>query len=80
MTQWRALVALRLFGTRAGYRMVSFVGVLSVGGLALALAATIGITGCASTGGTAATAATADKPLEVAITAGLSSVDIMHGA
>lgn len=38
MTQWRMLTALRLFGTRAGYRLVSFIGVLSVGGLALAVA------------------------------------------
>ncbi len=49
---------------------------LKLSGLALALAATVGITGCASTGGTAASA---DKPLDVAITAGLSSVDVMHG-
>jgi rhodanese-related sulfurtransferase len=46
---------------------------LKLSGLALALAATIGMSGCAST-----TAATADKPLEVAIAAGMPSVDVMH--
>ena len=48
---------------------------LKLSGLALALAATIGMSGCASTGNTAATP---DKPLEVAIAAGLPSVDVMH--
>jgi len=48
---------------------------LKFSGLALALVATIGMSGCASTGGTAATP---DKPLEVAIAAGLPSVDVMH--
>jgi rhodanese-related sulfurtransferase len=51
---------------------------LKLSGLALALAATIGMSGCASTGNTAATPATPDKPLEVAIAAGLPSVDVMH--
>ena len=48
---------------------------LKLSGLALALAATIGMSGCASPGNTAATP---DKPLEVAIAAGLPSVDVMH--
>ncbi|MCD6705726.1 MAG: rhodanese-like domain-containing protein [Thiobacillus sp.] len=48
---------------------------LKLSGLALALAATIGMSGCASNGNTAATP---DKPLEVAIAAGLPSVDVMH--
>jgi len=49
---------------------------LKFSGFALALAATIGMSGCASTGNTGAQA---EKPLEVAITAGLPSVDVMHG-
>ena len=48
---------------------------LRLSGLALALAATVGMTGCASTG---SIAATSDKPLDVAITANLPSVDVMH--
>lgn len=38
MGHWRTLVAFRLFGTRSSHRLVSFVGFLSVGGLALAVA------------------------------------------
>ena len=49
---------------------------LKLSGLALALAVTMGTSGCATNGNTAATP---DKPLEVALTAGLSSVDVMHG-
>jgi rhodanese-related sulfurtransferase len=49
---------------------------LRFSGAALALAAAIGMSGCASTGGTAASSG---KPLEVAITASLPSVDVMHG-
>lgn len=48
---------------------------LKLSGLSLALAAAIGMSGCASTGGTAASA----KPLEVGIAADLPSVDVMHG-
>jgi rhodanese-related sulfurtransferase len=48
---------------------------LKLSGIALALAATIGMSGCASNGGNAAAST---KPLEVAITAGLPSVDVMH--
>jgi rhodanese-related sulfurtransferase len=48
---------------------------LKLSGLALALAATIGMSGCASTSNTATTP---DKPLEVAIAAGLPSVNVMH--
>ncbi|MDO9385470.1 MAG: rhodanese-like domain-containing protein, partial [Thiobacillus sp.] len=48
---------------------------LKLSALALALAATIGMSGCASNGNTAATP---DKPLEVAIAAGLPSVNVMH--
>jgi len=48
---------------------------LKLSGFALVLAATIGMSGCASTSGTAATT---EKPLEVAIAAGMPSVDVMH--
>jgi rhodanese-related sulfurtransferase len=48
---------------------------LKLSGIALALAATIGMSGCASNGGSAAASA---KPLEVAIAANLPSVDVMH--
>ena len=47
---------------------------LKLSGLALALAATIGMSGCAST----APEAAASKPLEVGLTPSLSSVDVMH--
>jgi rhodanese-related sulfurtransferase len=49
---------------------------LKLSGLTLALAAAIGMSGCASTGGNAAAAA---KPLEVGIAADIQSVDVMHG-
>jgi rhodanese-related sulfurtransferase len=45
---------------------------LKFSGLTLALVAAVGMSGCASTGGTA-------KPLEVGITADIPSVDVMHG-
>ena len=38
LSNWHFLVALRLFGTSSGNRRVSFIGFLSVGGLALAVA------------------------------------------
>jgi len=47
---------------------------LKFSGFALALVVAIGMSGCASNGGSAK----ADKPLEVAIAAGLPSVDVMH--
>src|SRR5512139_2783393 len=49
---------------------IKLAGIVLLGGAALAL------TGCASTGDTGATA---DKPLEVKITADMASVDVMHG-
>ena len=38
INDWRVSVAYRLFGTGSGYRLMSFVGFLSVSGLALAVA------------------------------------------
>ena len=35
---WRCTVALRLFGSNSSNRLMSFVGLLSVGGLAVAVA------------------------------------------
>ena len=35
---WRRLVALRLLGSRSNHRLLSFIGLLSIGGLALAVA------------------------------------------
>jgi rhodanese-related sulfurtransferase len=51
---------------------------LRISGAALALAAAIGMSGCASTASTAPTTPSA-KALEVAITPSLPSVDVMHG-
>ena len=48
---------------------------LKLSGLALALTASIGLSGCATDGGTAAST----KPLEVAIAPGMPTVDVMHG-
>lgn len=38
MNHWRVMVALRLFGTASGNRLMSFVGILSISGLTVAVA------------------------------------------
>ena len=38
LDNWRCTVALRLFGANSSNRLMSFVGLLSVGGLAMAVA------------------------------------------
>ena len=42
-SNWRWLVALRLFGTSSANQLMSFVGVLSIGGLAVAVAVLLSV-------------------------------------
>ena len=48
INDWRVSVAYRLFGTGSGYRLMSFVGFLSVSDLALAVAVLVTVLGAAS--------------------------------
>lgn len=43
LSDWRWLVALRLFGTASANQLMSFVGVLSIGGLAVAVAVLLSV-------------------------------------
>ena len=43
LSDWRWLVALRLFGTASANQFMSFVGILSIGGLALAVAVLLSV-------------------------------------
>lgn len=43
LSDWRWLVALRLFGTASANQLMSFVGILSIGGLAVAVAVLVSV-------------------------------------
>jgi len=57
---------------------ITLLSAFKLAGVILLGSAALGLTGCASTGDTSASAA-ADKPIEVKITADIASMDVMHG-